>query len=118
MLVITVISPTGHTLVRYLAEGGGFSLSQSGSDSIVVPASVFLYEVIYINVILAVFNLIPVPPLDGSHVLRHFLSDSARRAYDSMGMFLLIALIVFGGGLLSRLISPFLYFFDRILLSL
>jgi Zn-dependent protease len=62
-----------------------------------------------------VFNLIPVPPLDGSHVLRHFLSDSLRRAYDTIGIFGLIALVYLGGGLLSALIFPPIRFFNSIL---
>ena len=33
----------------------------------------------------AVFNLIPLPPLDGSHVIRHFLSYDALRVYDRIG---------------------------------
>jgi Zn-dependent protease len=45
------------------------------SQSILVPFGVLFYELLVINVVLAVFNLIPVPPLDGSHVLRHFLPE-------------------------------------------
>ena len=80
-----------------------------------VPLTLFLYELMLINVVLAVFNLIPVPPLDGSHVLRHFLSDPIRRAYDSVGIFGLLALVYLGGNLLSRLIHPFVEFFKGIL---
>ena len=118
MLLIALASPLGHMLVQGWAIWHRSPALAGDSSSVLVPATQFLYEVIYINVILAVFNLIPVPPLDGSHVLRHFLSDSLRRAYDSVGMFALIALIVFGGRFLSLLIVPFLNFFDRILLSL
>ncbi len=68
-----------------------------------------------INVVLAVFNLIPVPPLDGSHVIRHFLSEPVRRVYDSVGIFALLALVYLGGGILSGLIRPFIFFYRSLL---
>jgi Zn-dependent protease len=84
------------------------------SNSILVPVCLLLRELLLINVVLAVFNLIPVPPLDGSHVLRHFLPDSLRRAYDTVGWVALLALVYFGGAYLQRLLSPFLNFFYSI----
>lgn len=84
------------------------------SNSILVPICLLLRELLLINVVLAVFNLIPVPPLDGSHVLRHFLPDSLRRAYDTVGWVALLALVYFGGTYLQRLLSPFLNFFYAI----
>ena len=72
----------------------------------------------WINIVLGVFNLIPVPPLDGSHVLRHFLSDSTRRIYDGLGWFALLALVYLGGGLLGKLIFPVIGFFNSILMRI
>jgi len=40
---------------------------------------------IYLNVILGVFNLVPIPPLDGSHVLGAFLPAEAAEAYSRIG---------------------------------
>ena len=77
-----------------------------------------MYEVLVINVLLAVFNLIPVPPLDGSHVLRHFLSDRARQVYDTIGIFGLMALVFFGGNFLWALIRPVLLLYRSILLTI
>jgi len=71
---------------------------------------------VVLNLVLAFFNLIPVPPLDGSHVLRHFLSDSTRRVYDTVGWFALLALVYLGGGLLGRLIYPVIGFFNSLLM--
>ena len=110
---ISLTSATGHGIVQGLPLG----LEGSGSDSFLVPIAMLLYELMFINIVLAVFNLIPVPPLDGSHVLRHFLPDAVRSIYDSVGMFGLIALVYLGPGLISALIRPFLHFFVSILVK-
>lgn len=53
-----------------------------------------------INLILALFNLIPIPPLDGSHVLYHFLPPGIGMRYRELaryGMLLVIAFLFLGG---------------------
>jgi len=51
--------------------------------------------IIYINIFLALFNLIPVPPLDGSKILGAFLPYQAREAFLSIGPFgIIIALFI------------------------
>ncbi len=52
---------------------------------------------IFINLILAFFNLIPIPPLDGSHVLYHFLPRGWRAGYQQAGRFgiLVVMALVF-----------------------
>jgi len=104
--LISLASDSGHNLIMSLQ--GGYA---GGSDSPFAPIAVLLYELMLINIVLAVFNLIPIPPLDGSHVLRHFLSDSVRMVYDRIGFFALLALIYLAPGLLSGLIGPFVYFY-------
>jgi Zn-dependent protease len=53
---------------------------------------------IFVNVLLAVFNLIPIPPLDGSRVVQYFLSGSALDAYrrlERFGLLVIVALVFF-----------------------
>jgi len=95
-----------------------FGMMPLQSNSFLIPFCFLIYELLVINVVLAVFNLIPVPPLDGSHVLRHFMPESVRRTYDMVGWFGLLALVYFGGGILSRIIGPFLGFFTHIILAI
>ena len=69
----------------------------------------FLYIVVYANVLLAVFNLVPIPPLDGSKVLYAILPDSmwnVRKFLEQYSLFILIFFIFF----LFRFISPIIGF--------
>jgi Zn-dependent protease len=81
------------------------------------PIALFLYFVIFINLLLFVFNLIPLPPLDGSHILRHFLPYKAAQLYDRMGMFALLLLFLLGGKFISALFYPIYNVFNHILFS-
>ncbi len=64
---------------------------------------------IYINIFLAIFNFIPIPPLDGSKILASFLPDQAMYRYLSIGRFGFIFIFIFlflGGGIFWTIISP------------
>jgi Zn-dependent protease len=110
--LIKFSSPLGQQIV----SGIPYGLISPEMNSMLEPSSLLLYELMRINIILGVFNLIPVPPLDGSHVLRHFLPANALRIYDTVGMFALMALVFLGGGLLAKLIFPVVGVFDYVLL--
>jgi Zn-dependent protease len=116
MFLIAKTSVEGHTLVQSMPFAYHLGSAGVGGTSFLAPLTLFLYELMLIDVVLGVFNLIPVPPLDGSHVLRHFLSEPVRRAYDAVGIFGLLALVYLGGGLLYRLIAPVLQFFNGVLI--
>jgi len=120
LIFISLTSHLGGAIVQTipLVYPGHLDILASQTDSFLMPVSVLFYELMVINIILGVFNLIPVPPLDGSHVLRHFLPPNALRIYDAVGMFALMALVFLGGGLLGKLIFPVIGVFNYILLSL
>ena len=61
--------------------------------------SLIFYYLVMINVFLAIFNLIPVPPLDGSGILAGLLTDEAAAKYDRIrpyGFIIVIGLIYLG----------------------
>jgi Zn-dependent protease len=114
LALIKLVSPVGQQIVLGIPQG----FISTDSDSFLVPLCLLLYEVMVINVVLGVFNLIPVPPLDGSHVVRHLLPAGILRVYDTVGTFGLLLLVFWGGGLLGRLISPAIGIFNYILLRI
>jgi len=68
----------------------------------------FLYTLIIINAILMAFNLIPIPPLDGSKLLYAILPDSLdhiKETLERYGFIILIVVIFFGGSIFGRFIG-------------
>jgi Zn-dependent protease len=84
----------------------------SGSDALAGPASIFQLMLLFgiqINIVLAAFNLIPLPPLDGSHVMKYLLPPAWSLRYQSFGRYglvLLFVLISFGRPLLMLWFTP------------
>ncbi|NIA21505.1 MAG: site-2 protease family protein [Anaerolineaceae bacterium] len=62
-----------------------------------------------INFLLGIFNLLPIAPLDGHHILRELLPYEARERYMQLNRFgplIIIALFIFGGGIFRLMLVP------------
>ncbi len=82
------------------------------------PILLFLYDGILLNLLLFAFNLIPLPSLDGGKVLRHFLPYNAQKAFDSYGLYLMIAFFFLGFRVIMAILLPMLTVFDSLLHAL
>ena len=70
---------------------------------------------IQFNLLLAVFNLLPIPPLDGSHVVKHLLPAPLAYRYQQIGRYGLLILMLFlwvGGPVLNAWLTPASRLFD------
>jgi Zn-dependent protease len=72
-----------------------------GEANVSVPAAAFLSRALQLNVLLAVFNMLPIPPLDGGNVIGGLLPRSLAHRFDSLirpyGFILLYALMLTDG---------------------
>ena len=116
LIVLMHATPNGQATVRALVLG----VADSGlmTSNPVFPIAMILYIAVALNVILAVFNLLPIPPLDGSHIFRHMLPYNALRIYDSLGMISLILILFIGGRIVMFFAGPVLGLIDWVLLSM
>lgn len=81
-----------------------FKIIRYSSSELLIQSVSYL---ITINMVLGIFNLLPIPPLDGSRVIGSFLSLKDREkifSYDRFGIVLVILLAYFG--LLSKILIP------------
>ncbi len=61
---------------------------------VMLPVMEMLFYSVIINIVLMVFNLIPIPPLDGSHIFAMILPENFRASYQQIGRFGMLIIFV------------------------
>jgi Zn-dependent protease len=109
-----LVSAAGIIVNMFLAFAALFLLQTLPLQSRGI-AWTMLYYMAQINIILAAFNLIPIPPLDGSRILMGFVSHSFQYTLSRLepyGFFIIIGLLFFG------ILDPVINVFRWIILSI
>ncbi|MBC2705485.1 site-2 protease family protein [Desulfobacula sp.] len=111
MIVVSSAGIIANMLLAFSALFLDRLLSPSPSSIL----ALLLYYFAQINIILAAFNLIPLPPLDGSKILMGFVSPSIQNhlfRLERYGFFIIIGLLYLG------VLNPVIHFFQWMILSL
>lgn len=88
------------------------------AEAVLVPLNGMLIASVWINLVLCILNLIPIPPLDGSRILTGLLPNKMAMSYmklERYGFILILAL--FASGILSKVIVPIISMANNVLLS-
>jgi Zn-dependent protease len=104
LALLQAVFPQALDSVRGAGRGSG----------VVAPLILILLSFAYINFFLAIFNLLPIPPLDGGWVLASFFV-SMRRGMEAIAPFgFLILILLSGTGILRRIMLPMQRLFDAV----
>lgn len=107
MMFVAVAGPFANFVIAVVLELARKALLASGAFASGQLGDLVLREVVFFNVLLAVFNMLPLPPLDGSRVVAFLLPSGLRepfRRLESVGMILIFALLF--TGVFNRVILP------------
>ena len=105
-LLLAVIA---FVVLKVLLTTGTLGFEGGRLGSFDEPVSLLLVQVLTMNVSLAVFNLFPVPPLDGSKVLYSVLPAGAHDALDTLERYsYLILIVLIVTGVVGKVITPVL----------
>jgi Zn-dependent protease len=120
-VLVAGAGPVSNIILAVVFTAALFVAARLGlSESAQKPLLNLVATGVVMNVALAIFNLLPLPPLDGSHVASWGLPRKMAEAYDrvmgSYGQYLL--LILFVTGVLSWLITPIIVFVRNILFAI
>ncbi|MEM1052617.1 MAG: site-2 protease family protein [Pseudomonadota bacterium] len=128
MMAVAAAGPASNFVLAFLGAiilgafgtlGAGWAESEAGfpmliaPDGVALPIETGLYFFILINVFLGLFNLLPLPPFDGSHLVGGLLPDSLRSRWERLqryGLLFILGVIafswIFGTGWLEVTVLP------------
>ncbi len=100
LLIVIHSVPGGRQIVNLTARG----MLVPGINSSVQAVVLLGIAAVQINLALLFFNLLPIPPLDGSQLLRNVLPYNAVQTYDRIPFWVSWLLMIFVGGYIMRLL--------------
>jgi Zn-dependent protease len=115
LLLMEWFVPLGREVLHGLLTGA-LNPDLLSTAPVVFPLTLIFYYGIALNLVLAIFNLMPFPPLDGSHLFRHMISGSFAAIYDRLGWIGWILAFIVGGWITMIIVSPILGIFQALLL--
>ena len=110
-LILVLLALAGLTIMALTMPSGGamvrlsFAVALNFAEATgAQPVALLFSLAILINLSLFFFNLLPIPPLDGSRVVRNMLPYNAVQQYDRIGGWISYLLMIFVGGFVLRLL--------------
>jgi Zn-dependent protease len=119
MMWVSIAGPASNFFLAFVFAVVLKAMPPIPQGSFFSPAWDMISLMVQVNVGLAVFNLIPIPPLDGSHILMGMLPHEAAQSYSRIERYgFIILLVLIFSGVVNIVIFPVINFLVQLLLRM